>query len=159
MADIFGNTGGRGCFMVARRDAIESIGASLDLPGWGAIPSGYADPFLVTSFSLQRHEMITHNKTFGGRIYSYAFGHDPNTSILDVSLTAFLGAGGGLNPLDIAGAAYTVSRVSNSLDVGKFTLGGSTAVAGYVVGYSSSTIDPEHGLQDFSVRLALTSEW
>ncbi len=154
MADVFG-TGKRGCFHLITTDASGGRGGVLSLPGAGAIPSAPTDPFLVTSVRLVRNEILSHNKTFGGAIYSYAFGHDPNSSILDVGFTAFVGGnapGAALATLD---GHYKASRVSVALETASFSLGGSGAIIGYVVGMQSTTQNPELGLQDFSIRLSL----
>lgn len=151
MADIFG-TDNRGCFSVAPVNASGSGGATLLLPNSSITTSGFADPYLVTSLRMENNEAISHNKTFGGDVYSYAFGHDPNSSYLTASFTVFLGAEeDGLS--DLYGA-YKDSRVYESMAMAQFSLG-SASVAGYVVAMSSSTVDPEHNLQDFSMRLAI----
>jgi hypothetical protein len=152
MADVFG-TGGRGCFKVIKLNASQSIGAYIQLPGGGNLPSSQTDLYLVTGFKLVRNEIITHNVTFGGSVYSYAFGNDPGTSALDVSLTAFMADGA--KALGAIDGAYQAGRVSKLPAKGKFSMGG-TVIEGYVVNLSSSTINTEFNLQDFSIRLALT---
>ncbi len=154
MADIFG-TGPRGCFSVVNVAAQGGNGGILALPVGGVMPSSQSDPFLVTSFRLSRNEVVSHNKTFGGRIYSYAFGNDPNSSALDISFTSFLGADIGGAAFGIIDGNYKDSRIYSSLALARFAIGSSPAVAGYVVNLSSNTVDPEHNLQDFSIRLAL----
>lgn len=153
MSDIFG-TGPRGCFFIVPSDASGSVGARIELPGSGNVPASLGDPMLVTSFSMSRNEVVVHNKTFGGKIYSYAFGNDPNTSTLDVSLTVCLGkdSGAAFGTLD---GAFRTSRIYESLELAKFTVGSASVVAGYVVNLASQTLSVEHNLQDFSLRLAL----
>lgn len=152
MADVFG-TGQRGCFHLLSSDATAGMGAQLQMPS-STLPAALADPFLVTSFSMVRKESIAHNKTFGGGIYSYAFGNDPNSGILEVGFTAFLGTQYGVSPMTTLLDAYAAGRVSNSLETASFEIGGA-AVAGYVVGITSGTQDAQLRLQQFTIRLSL----
>lgn len=156
MADVFGTLDRRGCFAVMTQNAAAG-GGIISIPGYGNLPSSSTDPFLVTGFKLHKSEMLSHNKTFGGSIYSYAFGHDPNASVLEVDVTGFLmghGTSGAREAFQKISTAYRAGRVSESLELAKFTLGGE-AVEGYIIGMSSATRDAEYNLQNFSVRMSL----
>jgi hypothetical protein len=154
MADVFGNhKRTRGCFMAIKMNAAHGRGSVLSLPGSVDIPTGFGEPTLVTGFSTSLVDATTHVKTFGGNVYTYAFGHDPSQSVLDVSVTAFIGqddkiVGKMLN-------AYRNSRVSKTGAKARFVVGNSPAISGYVIGQSSQTQSAELNLQVFTFRIAL----
>jgi len=149
MANVFG-TGPRGCFVKKDIYSSGSVGASLDLPG-GTLGGG-VDGLLVTSFRVNCAEILLHNKTFGGTTYSYAFGHDPNSSFAEVSFTAFLKDD--FAAFSAAYDGYISGRVSSSLALATLVVG-STSISGYVVGFNSGTTQPELNIQNCSIRLSL----
>jgi len=155
MADIFGNDSSmRGCFTQISMTSSSGLGASLRLPGFGRMPSSFGEPNLVIGFSTSKVDAVTHLKTFGGNVYTYAFGNDPNQSILDVTVAAFIGGDRGVTGDMLA--SYDDSRVSQSLSKARFVVGNAPAVSGYLVGQSSNTQSPEYNIQVFNYRIALT---
>jgi len=156
MSDVFGNhKTTRGCFMQIQMNASGGQGAVLRLPAASPsqLPASLGDPLLVTGFSTSKVDATTHVKTFGGNVYTYAFGHDPNQSVLDVTVTAFLGQDSGVVGQLLS--AYTAGRVSASSAKAKLALGSSEVVSGYLVGQSSQTQSSEYNMQVFTFRIAI----
>jgi hypothetical protein len=159
MSEIFGNTDQiRGCFKAFLLDAGASHGAVLKMPS-GDYPSTFSDPYLVIGFAAAQAEAVSFTKVFGGRVYTYAFGHDPNASWLNVDMMGFLvDKTDYSNVVEKLNGAYFSDRVTVSLQYAKLGLGmggGATPMRGFVVGISTQTADPMHSLQRFTVRLAL----
>lgn len=155
MSDIFGNTGIRGCFSHVNINAGNSRGAQLIMPAGFELPTySFADPLLCTGFQVSIKEVTLYNKCFGNRVYTYAFGHDPNRSVVVVSFVAFL-----VDKTQYSGVvdtmmdSYKQSRVSQSRKVAKLLLGNSKPLQGFVTGLESGTLDPKHSLQEFKVIL------
>lgn len=162
MAEFFGNDAGiRGCFSVYLTKEGQSHGAVLELPGQsgGEYPSTYSDPFLVVGFAAVQSESVSFTKVFGGRVYTYAFGHDPRASTMEVQMMGFLvNKHNYSHVVETLNTGYRDGRVSTSLQYAKLGLGmgtGATPLRGFVIGLSTNTTDPMHSMQQFTVRLAL----
>ena len=161
MAEIFGNeTSVRGCFKAFLMDATEGHGAILKMPSLNMPQTGnFSDPYVVVGFSAAQSEAVSHTKVFGGQVYTYAFGHNPNASWLNVDLMGFLVKGSGAsNAVQKFNSTYAKDRVSESLTYAKLGLGtggGMNPYRGFVTGLNTQTADPKHSLQRFTVRLAL----
>lgn len=156
MGLIFGNDKNiRGCFTVLQADASNGRGAQLDLPTAGLLPTNdYADPLLVIGFQLNVMESVLYNKCFGNRVYTYAFGHDPFKSNFAVNFIGFLVDKTQYSKVvEDFSAAYRDSRVSASKDFATLVLGESEPLTGFVRGFTSQTIDPQHSLQQFTMLL------
>ena len=157
---VFGNDKhGRGCFREINGD-IARIGSAvyLDLAG-GTIPEpgSRVTPFIVTSVSFSQKEKFSVVQCFGDRNYTYAFGHDPTASMLEVTLTSFLAGTGGTSyggALKQAVAAYRKARLSMSKKLVKLTMG-SLYMEGFLVGMTSATQDQEHNLQSITFVIML----
>jgi hypothetical protein len=158
MSDIFGNSGGiRGCFAHVSFNAGASRGAQLIMPAGDPLPtSELSDPLLCVGFTAQMQETVLFNKCFGNRVYTYAFGHNPNASQLTVNLLGFLVDHDSYSGVvdDVLGA-YRESRVSVAQDYALLSLGDSKPMRGFVTGISSNTIDPKHSLQMFAVHMQI----
>lgn len=156
MAEIFGNDRRiRGCFAVYQIDARNSRGAQLIVPGYGKLPkSSYSEPLLVIGFQASISESVLYNKCFGNRVYTYAFGHDPYKSTLAVNFIGFL-----IEENSYSGVvedfrkAYEKGRVSESKDYAELLLGSSRPLEGFIVGFQTQTLDPQHSLQQFTMLL------
>jgi hypothetical protein len=159
MAEIFGNTDNiRGCFKAFLLNAQASHGAVLKMPNAGDYPSSFSDPYLVTGFSAAQVESLSFTRVFGGRVYTYAFGHDPTASWLNVDLMGFLVDGSGYsNVVEKLNSAYFTERVTVSQSYAKLGLGMGNVppMRGFITGISTQTADPQHSLQQFTIRLAL----
>lgn len=154
MADVFGNhMTTRGCFMAIQMNAAHGQGAVLKLPAAGDTPRSFGEPTLVTGFSTSKVDATTHVKTFGGNVYSYAFGHDPNQSVLDVNVTAFVGQDSRV--IGSLMKAYADARISRTSQKARLVVGNSEAISGYLVGQNSQTQSPDFNLQAFTFRIAL----
>lgn len=157
---IFGNTRNyRGCFHVFTFGG-EGRGAKLKLPS-GTIPfsGGSAfDAILVTGFNYAQREAVAYVKVFGDRTYSYAFGHDPQPSVLTVQFMGFM-----VNGTQYSGVVgdvndrYKGGRISKSPRYGRLCIGPSSAqvLRGFLVGMDSATADPHHSIQQFNLHLQL----
>ena len=168
MAEIFGNSGTnrRGCFMVYTYNSTAGRGAVLMLPTGKDMPTNsWTDPYIIVGFGGNQREAVTYTKTFGGRVYTFAFGHDPNNSRLSVQFLGFLvagaetgggGGGGGLSSVtDTMLSAYSAARISKTPMYARLVLGNSKPMRGFVVGMSTETADPETNIQRFSIELGL----
>lgn len=170
---VFGNdTNTRGCFVALRMDTGEARGAQLELPDGNFLPEeDYSFPLTVMGFSFQQAENVSYVKCFGDYTYTYAFGHNPEASNLTVQFAGMLrkgtenvlgqdseggGGGGGLSEIsDTMVRAYNDNRVFNSLNYAKFSVGSNDVLSGFIVGMSSSTLDPQVSLQQFNMTIQL----
>jgi len=158
MATIFGNDQNiRGCFTVFHINASSGRGAILRMPQYSLPTSSYTDPLLVVGFSYSQKEATHMVKTFGDRTYTYAFGHDPRSSVLQVNFVGFMIRGKQYSSVvDSFNKAYKASRVSEGKAYAQLGFGAATSpLRGFVIGMSSNTLDPETSVQGFAVDLAL----
>lgn len=157
---IFGNDKhARGCYteMMLRESGVSS-GVYITV---GDDPFPYPDdpntPFLVTSLAFDQKEKYNIVQCFNERNYTYAFGHDPVASSMQVTLTSFLAEnkgtvfGAGLNS---AVGAYRHGRLSAYKEYVVMTLGRLT-MQGFLVGISSTSQDQEHNLQSITYSVLL----
>jgi len=164
---IFGTT--HGCFMAINMDGHKSHGAHLMLPSGTQIPSAsLSDPILVTGVTAQQRERFSYVECFDNYNYTYAFGHDPKASSVQVDFMAMLvsgsvytsgpGGGGGnlTNVVSQFSQQYKENRVSVNPKYAMVTLGGSSNVyKGFVIGMGTGTASPEYNLQMLSMLLAI----
>lgn len=163
---IFGNDKNtRGCFMVKVYNVGEGRGAQLVLPSGTLLPeNNFAEPIVVTGFSFNEQENVSFVKCFDDTVYTYAFGHDPASQLsvdfigmLQNGVLADAGGGGGGHS-DITQRVvgdYASNRVSVNQNYAKFKVTDTQVFQGFVVGLRSSTADPQHSLQSFSMILQL----
>ena len=170
MAKIFGT--GRGCFISFNVDTSRSGGFILSLPGGvDQIPD---EPrklgLVITDFSMQQSEVVSHLKCFDGGIYTYAFGN--GVGECSVRFMAFLKAGviagtsdakaGKAVPAEGGGfkkvlEMYSRARLSRSKQYATMAMGTSGAkIRGQVVGLSSDTNNTEGNIQAFMLTMKLT---
>lgn len=174
---IFGNDQNtRGCFVAFRLNTAEGRGAQLQLPLGGNnkandsfLPeTDYAYPLTVTGFQFSQMESAHFLKCFGDYVYTYAFGHDPN-SVLTVEFAGMLRKG---NKRNLWGTASTTgsgfseimddlprkfqkARLYSSLRYAKFFLGSNAVLKGFLMAMTSNTADPQTSLQNFTMTLQL----
>ena len=156
---VFGyDSKSRGCYHQMMIGTMASRGAYMTLPG-GTIPAagggGTPPPYFVVGVSFTTKEKYYLVQCFQDRTFTYAFGRDPAQSMISVSGVAFLISAGGRG---ISSAmpkllrTYEKSRLANSLSYGSVSIGGAT-LQGFVVGFSTTTVNPEINLQGFEVQL------
>lgn len=166
---VFGSDKARGCFVVFRMNASEGRGARLDLPSGSLPEEDYAYPLTVVGFTMNQQENFSLVKCFGDHVYTYAFGHDPAASTMQIEFVGMLragvtkvlmqsgggGSGGGISKLltDLP-SKYERGRLYKSLAYSNFLVGGAV-FKGFLVGMSSNTMSPEHSLQSFTMTLQL----
>jgi len=158
MATIFGNDQNiRGCFSVFRINSSTGRGAQLRLPSGNMPTDSYSDPLLVVGFSYQQREISHMVKTFGDRTYTYAFGHDPRGSVLQVNFVGFMIRGKQYSSVvDKVNQHYQKNRLSKAKAYAQLGFGSAASpLRGFVVGMTSQTLDPETSVQGFAMNLAL----
>ena len=140
MLTIFGNDGGiRGCFMVYTFDSTMGRGAVLRMPADNStLPSAnYSDPLMVVGFSCAERESVAFLKAFGGKVYTYAFGHDPNTSVATVHFIGFMVQKNGQAQSNVTSTmlgAYNSNRVSVTKKYATIGLGNAKPISGFILG-------------------------
>ena len=159
---IFGyNTKAMGCFTVVDKSVVMGKGAYITLPEGSSLPSGSgADSTIVTSVAYSRKELYSVVKCFSHISHLYAFGNDPNASMISVTLIAFLTGKGGSSYSDAAGlidGAYVNNRVSATPEQATVTIG-NHAINGFIIGMSSSTASAETNLQQYSLDMIILDD-
>ena len=165
---IFGTA--HGCFMAINMDGSKSRGAHLVLPDGTSVPAqSLTDPLLVTGVSAQQREKFSFVECFDSYNYTYAFGHDPKASSVQVDFlgllvsgSAYTGGGGGggggslTNVVSQFMSLYKSNRLSKNQQYARLTLGGSSNVfKGFLVGTGTGTASPEYNIQQLSMLLVL----
>lgn len=157
---VFGNDKhGRGCFREIMGDASAMKSAVYIKMAAGTYPApgDRTTPYLVTSVSFSQKEKFSVVQCFGDRNYTYAFGHDPTASMLEVTLTSFLAGTDGEtygDALKQLVTAYQKSRLSASKKLVQLTLG-TMYMEGFLVGMTGATQDQEHNLQSVTFVIML----
>jgi hypothetical protein len=151
--------GGRGARMVLP-SGIDWPGELLaDGPGaTAATQQDDIDPIIITGMSYGQKEKYHLVQCFSDYTYTYAFGHDPQASLLEVQFVSFLVASDGEKWSDIPvlfNKHYKKNRLIESLSYAKVFLGTTEPMSGFIVGMQSSTADAHHNLQNFSMTLLL----
>jgi hypothetical protein len=156
---IFGTDGTqtRGCFHEMSLNGKGSLGAYLVLAGLKQSPQA---PFFVTHVGFAEKERFNVVQCFNDRNYVYAFGHDPQSSMVSVHYTAFLarpdaGVSGSKPTVTTFLETYDKARLSKSLTRADLHIA-NTLLHGFVVGMESSTQNPETNTQSFQIVLLLT---
>lgn len=131
----------RGAFRVIELDASKGQGVQVSIAGASTV---VGDSSLVTSFSVQQGENIAVSQCLNGGIYLYTFGHDPQRSQFNVSVTSFLNACNGSAGAAIAEAiaAYQAGRVSVSKAISSLSIGKGSC-KGYLIGQGIDVVDPQ----------------
>lgn len=166
---IFGNDKhSRGCFREVMGSTTLGRGAFLNLAGTqyggttGAALSGASgngidtvttEPFFINAIGFSQKEKYHLVQCFKDRTYTYAFGHDPQSSLIEVRFTMFLAGSGGTEfgeAMKTLITGYSKARLSKNPEYSSLTIG-SVTLQGFVVGMNSATQDPEHNLQSFTI--------
>ena len=155
---VFGNDAkSRGCFHVHNINEKIKQGATLHLPDGGKFPEGLAaDPYFVTGVEFAHKEKYHLVECFGDKVHTYAFGFDPRSSLISVHFAAFMIAKSGeetSNAFERMLTVYGDNRLVNSQELVSVVLGGTGILQGFMVGMSSSTREPQHNLQNFTMML------
>ena len=165
---IFGDGGGRGCFIKFNFSATPSKGAILSLPSGAKIPAADASTGLVvTDVSLSQSESVAHLKCFNDTIYTFVFG--ANLGDVTVGFLAFLSGGkinnrGSVSNAGLTGGGsfatvlkyYADNRISKIKKLATVSMGGGEVISGQVVGMSTSTQNAETNIQSFQIFLKTT---
>lgn len=156
---IFGNDQKiRGCFHKMKYGDTATLGqaAYLELPDSIQLPNGEDyDPLLVQGVSFGQKERVHLVECFQDVVHTYAFGHDPRSSIISVSFVAFLIATNGLDLSDAFDrflSSYANNRISIMPEYCKVAIGAST-LKGFLIGMNSQTSDALHNLQSFTMDM------
>ena len=154
---VFGNDQKmRGCFHKMVLDTQLGEGAYLETSDGERLPNGNPiDPLLVTNVSFGQKERVHLVECFQDVVHTYAFGHDPRSSLVSVSYVGFMVASTGTGPSDAFErflSTYAANRISENQSYAKVLIGGST-IKGFMIGMSSATNDALHNLQNFSIDL------
>lgn len=155
---VFGNDQkARGCFHIFNIHEGISQGATLTLPTGNELPIGIIDdPFIVTGVEFAQKEKYHLVECFNDTVHTYAFGFDPKSSLITVNFVGSLmekdGSAVG-DYFDILVGAYSRNRLVESQELATVTFGSKGIVQGFVVAMSTSTSDPAHNLQNFSIVL------
>jgi hypothetical protein len=166
---IFGDGGGRGCFLAFNVSVKPSKGAMLSLPTGATIPAANVSTgLIVTDVTMGQREAVAHLKCFNDAIYTYAFGSDVGD--LTVSFLAFLCAGkivgdkskpagqSGGGAFKTAMGYYADNRISKSKKYAVLSMGdnGGTLSA-QVVSLQGNVHSVEHNIYAFQLGMKMTS--
>jgi len=153
---VFGNDkGARGCYISFNVHNGFKRGAYLQLPDGTELKQDSSDPYIVTGLSFAQKEKYQLVQCFEDTVHTYAFGHDPTSSLISVEFTGFMIAKGGEDYsalFDNMFMAYYNNRISMEPRY-SYVYMGSRLIGGFLVGMQSSTADPMHNLQKFSLDL------
>jgi hypothetical protein len=173
---VFGNPDKkRGCYATFNIATAAGKGAYLELPGSTTIPANVTtgvtqltngnvggdvghDPIIVTGLSFAQKEKYHLVQCFSDHTYTYAFGHDPHASLLEVNFLGFLvddPGTGWSNVIQTFCKDYKAARLVESKQYAKLYVASSKELKGFVVGMTSNTADAHHNLQQFSMTLLL----
>jgi hypothetical protein len=110
---------------------------------------------IVTGLSFGQKEKYHLVQCFRDVVHTYAFGHDPTSSMISVQYTGFMISSDGTtwsNVFDRFLTNYRANRLSRNQDYSEVFIG-QKLLKGFLVGMSSSTSDPHHNLQSFTMDL------
>jgi hypothetical protein len=161
-----GVTKKRGCYATFTLPGDEGFGAYLELPT-GTIPpySGVSTgegtsathaPIIVTGITFAQKEKFQLVQCFNDHAYTYAFGHDPMSSLIEVSFLGFLTSDDGTgwsNVIQSFCYEYKRARLIESKQMAKIYVASDKPLQGFVVGMRSGTASAEYNFQNFSVTL------
>lgn len=156
---IFGNDKhARGCFLeVSGLAGGRTLGTGARFSVAGAqLQQG---DYFISAIQYAQREKFNIVQCFGDRNYVYAFGHDPQNSVMEVTFTAFLTNQSGNqfgNSLALLTGAYAASRISKKPQLSTLSIG-ACSVQGFWIGMGTATADVEHNLQSFTAYVVITS--
>jgi len=156
---VFGNDKkARGCFVRFDIHTGLGSGAYLRLPDTTELRSttDYADPMIVTALSFGQREKYHLVQCFQDAVHTYAFGHDPASSMISLTYTGFIIESDGTthsNVFERFITGYKDNRLSaapTGLNYSEILIG-STSLTGFLTGMISRTSDAHHNLQNFEL--------
>jgi len=153
-----GGRGARITFPVGGKYGV-TLPSNLTADATGATGGVAVDPIIVTGITYAQKEKFHLIQCFSDFTYTYAFGHDAQSSMLEIQFVAFLVASGGTEWSKIAqhfNDYYKKIRLIQNPEYAKVYIGSGDPLKGFVVGMKSSTADAHHNLQNFSMTLLLT---
>lgn len=153
---VFGNdTGARGCFKSFNIHNAIKRGAYLQMPTGYELPRTSTDPFVVTGLTFGQKEKYHLVQCFNDTVHTYAFGHDPTSSIVTVDFTGFMISTDGTTWSDLFSSMlmeYQSNRLSQLPEYATVYIG-QYPLRGFLVSMSSSTASDQHNLQHFRMDL------
>jgi hypothetical protein len=172
---VFGNDSKmRGCFATFNLFTAGGKGAYLQLPSGDTIPQNSTlnvsssalnsatdaghDPIIVTGMSFAQKEKYHLVQCFSDYTYTYAFGHDPMASMLEVNFVGFLVNDAGTdwsNVVQDFTDSYKAGRLVESKQYAKVFIGSGRPLGGFIVGMQCATADAHHNLQNFTMMMLL----
>ena len=167
--EIFGNDKhARGCFVEISKiysqggqSAITGSSMRMTFPSGNKYPDNGTEPYFISSVRFAQKEKYHLVQCFNDTNYVYAFGHDPQASLLEVTYTMFMtdpsGTSFGASLSDMTGA-YAGSRLSKIPEnFATLTISNNFTMQGFIVGMDTSTVDQEHNIQQFVVLVLLVT--
>lgn len=156
---IFGNPGGRGCFMVVNVDTSGGRNVQLQLPNGDRIPSEFAtDPFIVVDVKVVAKEALVAHAGLDDSVFTYFFGHDPDASFMVIGLLGMMKGPSGDDTGTFA-AVYRAYKENRAYAAGgrkaQVYMSGAAVLSGDVIGFSAGAADAETNLQRFDITLSL----
>lgn len=158
---VFGyDTKMAGCFVAFPVNTQAGRGAWLAFPpSSDKLPTNdWRDPFIVTGVSFAQKEKYQLVECYQEVVHTYAFGHNPQSSMITVNFTGFITAydGAGISSLffDMLGT-YQNRRLSKNPNRAEVYIGRSL-LKGYLVGMGSATSNVDFNLQSFTMELLAT---
>lgn len=143
-------------------DTSAGRGAQLELPGGERLPhTNLYTPFLVTGVSFSEQEKLQVSSCFGGRNYTYAFGHDPRRSNCSVQFMGFLKSSTG-DDTGVMGTVldrYKSGRLSaaskDTRETAKLRVTDNKVMEGFINGLQSATANTDTSVQSFKMNLMI----
>lgn len=166
---VFLGDQGPGCFTIARVQFLWAKGVVIRMPNGERIPSKNNAGVVCTGISTTESEAVGRVSCFKDKVYTYAFGMKPGQ--VRVNLMCFFGSSKSADtsrPRDFEDQeigdsfkeliqTYNRNRISVSLkQVKVFIPGRDYVIQGDLDAISSSTKDPNTGMQEVSLLLTTT---
>jgi len=149
-----------GTFTAVDLNTEKGHGAFLELVQGANLPQGFLDSMIVTGISFSEREKFHIVDCFNDVAHTYAFGHDPTSSMVSISYVGFLvspctkGAGGEatFDSLTRMLEAYSSNRISKNPVALNVHLG-ATLLKGFLISIQSGTSSVDYNLQNYSMEL------
>jgi hypothetical protein len=126
---------------------------TLRLEGWGGFSSFKSIITRVTVASQGNFQFL---HTLGGNIFVYVFGDRiGQISISGLSFDTTCGQPGGKIGIEHVIQYYNDNRIAGRKTPVKITIGVSTTLQGYIIGFQGDVVDPKSRIYQFTLQLAM----